>query len=110
MKEAGCEFIVLCCFGDTSVPEDIRETLDQSLENTEWIHPAAAIMREISGVGLVITSCDENAVPDEKALPDSTGKPVPVIYGLEELDGCIFEFTETTDGILRSFITNDSVK
>ena len=94
MREEGCEFIIACCFGDPEENEEGKE------DEEEKITPAEQMIRECTGIDLLIEKDADSDEITEETIQDRNGKKVYLLRETEELEDGVFLFTHGNDGKL----------
>ena len=90
MQEDGCEFIVVCCYGEPEITEDGPDG--------ETPTPAEELIRKNSGIGLLILpEAPEDAEP-AASMTDKTGRKIPVLREAEDAAGCVLQLSQTNQG------------
>ena len=97
MEEEGCEFIIVYCTGEA-------EETDEADETEEALSPAEQMIRENTGIDLLIIPAEKTEDGTEETGPDRMtgrdGKTVYILYETEEMSACVFLFSEDGSGQL----------
>ena len=96
MQDEGCEFIIVCCWGEPEVKEKGPDG-----KETDALSPAEQLIWKNTGIDLLILpTAPEEYINPPAAMTDKTSRRVPVLREDENPAGCVLTLTEDSNGEL----------